>query len=217
MIKREKSHIVYLQKKKEKPPKYLQNNHMHGKPNWKNFFRKDSPNAPNVFFFKLKNIKPSFTAKLFPNLASEMLSTSYPSKINSGIEIRGQEDWKEKGGKKGKKVNEICSGIVNEFAILASASSDPTRYCMTHWLPEKVSSEKSLYCCTSDLGQGKSFQETPTSSPILANTSCFIFLPSKTLVLKHTDFEPEIFMYIRAGFDQEPLTWSQKTRGIRSN
>lgn len=25
------------------------------------------------------------------------------------------------------------------------------------------------------------------------------------------DFEPEIFMYIRAGFDQEPLTWSQQT------
>lgn len=25
------------------------------------------------------------------------------------------------------------------------------------------------------------------------------------------DFELEIFMYIRADFDQEPLTWSQKT------
>lgn len=42
--------------------------------------------------------------------------------------------------------------------------------------------------------------------------SDFISLPpQKKNVLKYIDFEPEIFMYIRAGFDQEPLTWSQKT------
>lgn len=64
MIQREKSHIVYFKKKKEKPQSIYRTAICTENQIEKNFFRKDSPNAPNVCFLKLKNIKPSFTVKL---------------------------------------------------------------------------------------------------------------------------------------------------------
>lgn len=50
------------------------------------------------------------------------------------------------------------------------------------------------------------FEESPTSSLVLAIISYFSSPHHTILVLRHTEFEPETFMYIRADSDQEPLT-----------
>ena len=73
---------------------------------------------------------------MFPNLASEMLGTAYPSK-----NLKGRN--KEGGRLRDKTLKKWdCQGIVNEFPILESALSDSTGYCDS-LAPWKVSFQNS--------------------------------------------------------------------------
>ena len=113
----------YLLSKKWKTPKYLQNGHMHRKSNLKVFLEKTLLNCSWCTFLKHKIYSSVFLQlSMFPNLASEMLGTSYPSK-----KLKGRN--KEGGRFRDKRLKKWdCQGIVNEFPILESALSDSTGY-----------------------------------------------------------------------------------------